>query len=670
MKRARVIAHLDCDCFYAQVELVRLRLPLDTPLCVVQWSSALAVSYAARPFGIKRGETVAEIARKGAGKVRVVHVQTIGNGGAPGADADADADAGGVVVVGGGGGGREGGEVMEGAAAGGRDVAEGGGNGGGAGAGGRGHDGEDRGESDVAGGSAAGGAAGDVVAGGGAGGDAAGARAETAPGGAAGEASGDVKNTQKVSLARYRNASSQVFSVIASLLPGAPFERASIDEAFVDITAHVEARLSSSPSPPPLPDGTHVVGARGGGADAGERMLREGARVIHDVRAAVFARTGFTMSGGVAQNKMLAKYASACHKPDQQTVVFPDAVDALLGEVPLTAFRGLGGQMGKTVVAAGHRTAKVCSCPFRRWQLAAPPDSPFFFVLPFAQDVRDNMSRAELTRLVGPRFGAFVYAACRGEDESEVVRRREANTVLAAKSFAATSSLPTALSWLRVLADEVADRLAYQEAHHRRYASTLVCSFRVHSRKLHAPVSLNRSGAMPSRNLNDRPAAILDAATRTLAKLLAGNEYRFPISFCGLTGANFVARAHGTLSIAQFCQKGGGRETAGAASVLASPAKPAGLSGKKRRRDSIGMYFRKQGGAQGGEEQTLHVASAEKERQGGCAAAGAAPSASRVADSVGQVDVVARRVQIRNDFALAKKLSEDDWAQRRRGNER
>lgn len=59
MKRSGVIANFYCDCFYTQVELVRL---------------ALQVSYAARTFGIKRGENVADIARKGAGKVRVVHV--------------------------------------------------------------------------------------------------------------------------------------------------------------------------------------------------------------------------------------------------------------------------------------------------------------------------------------------------------------------------------------------------------------------------------------------------------------------------------------------------------------------------------------------------------------------------------------------------------------------
>ncbi len=33
----RVIAHIDLDCFYAQAEMVRLRIPEDKPLAVQQW---------------------------------------------------------------------------------------------------------------------------------------------------------------------------------------------------------------------------------------------------------------------------------------------------------------------------------------------------------------------------------------------------------------------------------------------------------------------------------------------------------------------------------------------------------------------------------------------------------------------------------------------------------
>ena len=54
----RCILHLDLDCFYAQVESKRLGLPEEAPLAVQQWGGLLAVNYAARAKGIKRGMRV------------------------------------------------------------------------------------------------------------------------------------------------------------------------------------------------------------------------------------------------------------------------------------------------------------------------------------------------------------------------------------------------------------------------------------------------------------------------------------------------------------------------------------------------------------------------------------------------------------------------------------
>lgn len=38
----RVILHLDLDCFYAQVEHNRLKVPLSIPLAVQQWNGLIA----------------------------------------------------------------------------------------------------------------------------------------------------------------------------------------------------------------------------------------------------------------------------------------------------------------------------------------------------------------------------------------------------------------------------------------------------------------------------------------------------------------------------------------------------------------------------------------------------------------------------------------------------
>ena len=76
--------------------------------------------------------------------------------------------------------------------------------------------------------------------------------------------------------------------------------------------------------------------------DDEERLLVAGAIVVDELRAQVSAELGFTCSGGVARNKMLAKLGCGLHKPDQQTIVLPAAATALpslpgvFAEVPST----------------------------------------------------------------------------------------------------------------------------------------------------------------------------------------------------------------------------------------------------------------------------------------------------------------------------------------------
>ena len=60
----QLIAHLDLDCFYAQVEARHAGLPDTTPVAVSQWGRMLAVSYSARPHGVKRGDREAEARAK------------------------------------------------------------------------------------------------------------------------------------------------------------------------------------------------------------------------------------------------------------------------------------------------------------------------------------------------------------------------------------------------------------------------------------------------------------------------------------------------------------------------------------------------------------------------------------------------------------------------------
>lgn len=58
-----VIAHIDVNAFFAQLEQLRLGLSAEDPVVCVQWNSLIAVSYAARKYGISRMDSL-ESARK------------------------------------------------------------------------------------------------------------------------------------------------------------------------------------------------------------------------------------------------------------------------------------------------------------------------------------------------------------------------------------------------------------------------------------------------------------------------------------------------------------------------------------------------------------------------------------------------------------------------------
>ncbi|CAH6721488.1 DNA polymerase eta [[Candida] jaroonii] len=64
LSRLAVIGHLDLNAFFAQVEQVRLNLTINDPVVCVQWQAVIAVSYAARKFGIKRMDTIKTVKEK------------------------------------------------------------------------------------------------------------------------------------------------------------------------------------------------------------------------------------------------------------------------------------------------------------------------------------------------------------------------------------------------------------------------------------------------------------------------------------------------------------------------------------------------------------------------------------------------------------------------------
>lgn len=460
----RAIIHIDLDCFYAQVEIVRLNLPPATPLVVVQWGSVLAVSYPARKFGIKRGDKVADVRRKsGSETVHIISVETIG----PSSLSTAGSYENKCNVT-------------------------------------------------------------------------------------FQDNSRNVKEREKVSLSRYRNASAKVFSVIASLVDN--FERASVDECFIDVTNQTEARLRAikcegndfegesayyeatecSQVVLAMPSDTAIIGEVIDWGAVHDRFLIVAARIASEIRQSIWQQCKFTCSAGIAMNKMLAKFASAANKPNMQTVAPVSAVHNLLTSVPLKKIRGCGGKISSSLEALGYLTAG---------------------------DVRDRMGMDALRSAVGSHSASFVWNVVRGHDYSQVVAREQVKTVLAAKNFEISHRVETAISWLRILAKEVVERVTFEETKHNRFARSLILSARVFSCNLQSMASVSRTGRMPCETVSNREDSIVELASAMLVKIIDGPHFRLPITFVGLTAGNFAIRACGKFSITAFLKPEAGKAT-------------------------------------------------------------------------------------------------------------
>ena len=167
---------------------------------------------------------------------------------------------------------------------------------------------------------------------------------------------------EKANLSKYRKAGREVIEVL--LDSGATVERASIDEAYLDLTKLVEARLArgETVTVDHLAN-TWLGGEPGHTRDVLEDWVREavetggedlrlavGARIMEEVRAEVWRRTQFRCSAGISHCKTLAKLCCGLNKPNKQTVLPQSQLGSLYQDLRLTKVRGLGGKLGESVV--------------------------------------------------------------------------------------------------------------------------------------------------------------------------------------------------------------------------------------------------------------------------------------------------------------------------------
>ncbi|XP_045176250.2 DNA polymerase eta-like isoform X2 [Mercenaria mercenaria] len=292
----------------------------------------------------------------------------------------------------------------------------------------------------------------------------------------------------KADLTKYREGGAEVIEVLSRF--SNCVERASVDEAYIDLTEEVEKRLSSLSQDrvtiDKLPN-THVVGFNKDkdGRDLSDwlsvtfdeetmdcynRRLAAGAVIAEEMRAAVYNDTGFRCSAGIAHNKMLSKLACGFHKPNKQTILPHSEVPKLYSTLPIRKIRNLGGKMGQLVME--HLQA---------------------------ENMGDLLKFSEkaLQQLLGDKNGSWLYEVCRGFDHEPVAARQLPKSIGCSKTFTGKNCLNTREKvkfWLSELAKEVHERLEKDKENNKRTAKSLTLS--VHYESHPRPVSASRVCAL------------------------------------------------------------------------------------------------------------------------------------------------------------------------------
>ncbi|WKY02154.1 hypothetical protein Q1695_015849 [Nippostrongylus brasiliensis] len=286
------------------------------------------------------------------------------------------------------------------------------------------------------------------------------------------------EHIDKADIQKYRDASAEVFDVLNAFDDRIIVERASVDEAFLDLTDLVDQKvidvgpvvllqnLTSGVSTE-LPT-THLADGSDKGNDEYDReenlrnwlstscskeishlRLAIASQIVEQMRAKIRQYTQFFCSGGVANNKMLAKLVCARHKPRQQTVLPFENVPIIFETTPIGDVRMLGGKLGNALQE--HFAIGTMG------ELA---------MIPLEAIERRFESHAQ-----------WIHRLAKGIDDEPVKPRNSQLSIAVSKNFPGKNALTTVAEvkrWIDGLSKELSKRLVTDQVKNRRTAENVV----------------------------------------------------------------------------------------------------------------------------------------------------------------------------------------------------
>lgn len=80
-------------------------------------------------------------------------------------------------------------------------------------------------------------------------------------------------------------------------------------------------------------------------------LILIGSQILYQLRMEIFEKLGYTTSGGVARNKRIAKLAGGFKKPDMQTIIRNASINRFLNNFELNDITGMGGKTGDLIIS-------------------------------------------------------------------------------------------------------------------------------------------------------------------------------------------------------------------------------------------------------------------------------------------------------------------------------
>ncbi|MEE0954387.1 MAG: DNA polymerase IV [Eubacterium sp.] len=185
-------------------------------------------------------------------------------------------------------------------------------------------------------------------------------------------------------------------------------QQASIDEAYVDVTDVLKARLSPV-SAGSVPRRLHNPAGNGNCTDYRESIRSLAVSLADEIRSQVSSRLKFTVNVGISSNKLLAKMASDFTKPDRTHTLWPEEVPDKMWPLPIGNLYGCGRKTAEKLAGIGISTIGQAA----------------------------HADRNILVSILGEKAGDYILNSSRGYGSAHVQELRDD-----AKSYSSESTTP------------------------------------------------------------------------------------------------------------------------------------------------------------------------------------------------------------------------------------